>query len=202
MPIASERHEFAPNCVWQFEVPDHEALDQRLLALIEAERAATPESRECAGRQLWQSQRPVQDDPPVRELMRSVFAVARDIAGFYRWDLRGRAPVCTVCWANVHYRGSYHTRHIHPATVQLSGTYYVHAPPGCGDLVFHDLPQFLGLWGAIPPRLEATPHNMAQLRVSPRAGLCVLFPAHLMHEVEANVTDGDRVGLAFNINFE
>jgi uncharacterized protein (TIGR02466 family) len=201
-PITANRREFAPTCIWTFTVPNHERLDAELLTLIEEERQISPEGRACAGREMWQSRRQVGDDPPVRELFVSIFQMAEEIAAFLRWDVAGKKPVCKVCWANVHTRGGYHTRHIHPATVQLSGVYYAKAPTGCGDLVFHDLSRFLGLWAAAPSTLEVTDHNRSQLAVKPEAGLAVLFPAYVMHEVEANRSDGERVGIAYNINFE
>jgi uncharacterized protein (TIGR02466 family) len=173
-----------------------------LLALIEKERQISPKGRACAGREMWQSQRQVGEDPPVRELFVSIFQVAEEIAAFLRWDVAGKNPVCKVCWANVHTRGGYHTRHIHPATVQLSGVYYVKAPKGCGDLIFHDLSRFLGLWATMPSLLEVTGHNRSQLAIEPEAGLGVLFPAYVMHEVGTNRSDGERVGIAYNINFE
>jgi len=201
-PVPAQRHDFAPNCIWTFTVPGHAALNPRLLALIEAERRLSPLSRDCAGRDMWQSSRSVAGEPPVCELFQSIFRVAADVAGFLRWDVRGRRPVCEVCWANVHPPGSYHTRHIHPATVQLSGVYYVQAPAGCGDIVFHDLARFLGLWAAAPATAEPTLYNRPSFAVAPQAGLGVLFPAYVMHEVETNRSDGDRVGIAFNVNFE
>ena len=200
--IEPTRYEFAPNCVWAFKVPEHEELNRRLSHLIRTEREACPESRECAGREMWQGQRQVGEDPPVTDLFRSIFRVADQIADFLKWDVEGRNPVCKVCWANIHPAGSYHTRHIHPATIHLSGVYYVEAPPNCGDIVFHDLPRFLGLWGTAPRTLEPTSHNVSKFSVKPEAGLCVLFPAYIMHEVETNRSEGDRVGIAFNINFE
>lgn len=200
--IPTCRYDFSPNCIWTFEVPDHEKLNQRLLALIEDERRLSPESRECAGRDMWQSQRQVTSDPPVHELLQSIFRVVRDIAEFLSWDIDGRQPACQVCWANVHPPGSYHTRHIHPPTVQFSGVYYVQTPAGCGDIVFHNLERFLGLWEAAPPIQEPTLYNRSQFSLEPRPGMCVLFPAYMMHEVETNQSDGDRVGIAFNINFE
>jgi uncharacterized protein (TIGR02466 family) len=201
-PVQTRRYDFAPNCIWTFTVPGHEALNPRLLALIDEERRLSPAGRDCAGRDMWQSSRSVADEPPVRELFRSIFGVAAEVADFLRWDVRGRQPVCEVCWANVHPPGSYHTRHIHPATVQLSGVYYIQAPKGCGDIVFHDLARFLGLWAAAPAIAEPTLHNLSRFAVEPQPGLCVLFPAYVMHEVETNRSDGERVGIAFNVNFE
>ena len=200
--IHPTRYEFAPNCIWTFKVPDYENLNRRLLHLIQKERELSPESRKCAGREMWQSQRQVGEDPPVKDLFKSIFRVAYDIAEFLRWDIKGCQPACQVCWANIHPPGSYHTRHIHPATVHLSGVYYVYAPENCGNILFHDLPRFLGLWGAAPSLLEPNYHNISQFPVKPEAGLCVLFPAYIMHEVETNRSQEDRVGIAFNINFE
>lgn len=197
-----KRQDFAPNCVWTFKAPRYESLNQRLLSLIEKERRSTPNSRECEGREMWQSQRYVGDDPPVKKVFETIFQVARDVAEFLKWDVTDRTPACTVCWANVHPKGSYHTRHIHPATIHLSGVYYIQAPENCGDIVFHDLSRFLGLWGNVPETLEQTNHNACSLAVKPEAGLCVLFPGYLMHEVETNRSEEDRIGLAFNINFE
>ena len=196
------RYDFAPNSVWQFRLPDSARLNADLAAMIRRERAAVPVSRVCAGRNMWQSQRQVSDEPPVREVFTYIFQAARQVADFLDWDVDGLEPRVQVCWANIHHQGSYHTRHIHPATTQLSGTYYVEAPPGCGDIVFHDLSRFLGLWGAAPKTRRVNAHTRAQYSISPEPGLCVLFPAYLVHEVEVNAAGGDRLGLAFNINFE
>src|SRR5213593_4879839 len=87
------QHEFAPNCIWTFKAADYHALNVRLLKLIEDERQRSPESRECAGREMWQSQRQVTEDEPVKEIFESIFRGACDIAEFLRWDIAGRRPV-------------------------------------------------------------------------------------------------------------
>src|SRR4030095_6778357 len=155
------RHDFAPNCVWTFKLPDHLELNQRLLQLIEDERRTSPESRECAGREMWQSRRQVTEDEPVKEVSKTIFRNACHIADFLRWDIVSCAPVVKVCWANIHPTGSYHTRHIHPASVHLSGVYYIKTSKDCGNIVFHDLPRFLGLWGAAPKTLDPTNYNQS-----------------------------------------
>jgi uncharacterized protein (TIGR02466 family) len=200
--IAMIRHDFAPNCVWTFKLPDDEGLNERLLQLIENERGAFPQSRECAGREMWQSQRQVTEEEPVKEVFETIFRGAYHIADFLRWDIASCKPIVKVCWANIHPTGSYHTRHIHPASVHLSGVYYIKTSKDCGNIVFHDLARFLGLWGAAPNTLEPTNHNRSRFSVEPEDGLCVLFPGYIMHEVETNRSEADRVGLAFNINFE
>jgi uncharacterized protein (TIGR02466 family) len=196
------RLEFAPNCVWTFTVPGHAEYNPALLDLIHEQRRQSPESRKCEGREMWQGRRPMMEYALVARLFESsIFPTARRIAAALNWDVAGRKPTCPVCWANIHPPGGFHTRHIHPATEQLSGTYYVQADPDCGRIVFHDLARFLGLWGAAPPPLGPTRLNVGRMAVAPSDGLCVLFPAYLMHEVEVNRADRDRVGLAFNLRF-
>src|SRR5438876_914395 len=126
--VKSTRHDFAPTCVWTFKVPGHEILNQRLLVLIENERRKSPQSRECEGREMWQSQRSVGADPPVKELFKTIFRMANNVAEFLRWDVADCTPVCRVCWANVHSKGSYHTRHVHSSSYHLSGVYFIQAP--------------------------------------------------------------------------
>jgi uncharacterized protein (TIGR02466 family) len=196
------RLEFAPNCVWTFPVPDANAHNEALLAWIREERRRAPEGRACEGRDMWQGTRPVQEEPLVRRLFdAAIFPAARRIAAALSWDVAGLVPTCPVCWANVHPRGGFHTRHVHPATEHLSGVYYIQAGGDGGRIIFHDLPRFLGLWGAAPRALEPNRLNVSRIAVEPKAGLCVLFPAYLMHEVEVNRGDEDRVGLAFNLRF-
>ncbi|MDT7688860.1 MAG: hypothetical protein QOJ70_3469 [Acidobacteriota bacterium] len=196
------KHAFAPNYVCTFQVPDQDELNKRLLALVNEERRRSPESRRCEGREMWQSSRSVADDEPVKELFEHIFGAARDFADFLNWHVEGLRPVCKICWANIHPPGAFHTRHIHPPHVHMSGVYYIHAPENCGDIVFHDLARFLGLRSSTPPVVEPTALNRTLLAVKPADGLCVIFPSHIMHEVEVNRSAGDRVGFAFNINFE
>jgi uncharacterized protein (TIGR02466 family) len=200
--ISLQRVDFAPNSVWTFKLPNHQELNQDLLLRIKRERQLCPQSRECEGREMWQSQRPFTTEKSVKKLLKSVFGMARVIASFLKWDIGDNKPVCKVCWANIHPPGSYHTRHLHPSSAQLSGVYYIRAPENGGNIIFHDLPRFLGLWDSVPEILEPTYHNISQFEVTPEEGLCILFPAYMMHEVETNRSSEDRVGLAFNINFE
>ena len=123
-------------------------------------------------------------------------------------------------WVGVMGTGAYHPRHVHKGSVvrrpwsraiaccarvaspidpsivvglQLSGAYYVNAPPGSGDIVFHD-PR-----GALPP-FEHT------LRYPAQVGHMVVFPSWLVHEVLPNALAGEwasarakRVAVSFNL---
>jgi hypothetical protein len=61
---------------------------------------------------------------------------------------------------------------------RLSAVYYLDAPPDSGDLVLHE--------------------DDALIRVTPRAGLLVMFPPDLPHEVDDNRSRTTRLSVAFN----
>lgn len=60
----------------------------------------------------------------------------------------------------------------------LSGVYYVRVPAGSGELLLRD-----------PPLLT---------RVSPQAGMYVLFPPTVLHEVSRNQSDAARLSIGMN----
>lgn len=83
-------------------------------------------------------------------------------------------------WLNAMAPGTATSVHTHAeADELLSGVYYVSTPVGCGDLLF-----------TAPP---------FEVRVTPRAGLLLLFPPTLAHGVERNRSDDLRLSIAFNI---
>lgn len=60
----------------------------------------------------------------------------------------------------------------------LSGVYYLQVPPASGRLV---------LW-----------QGEQDIRIQPEAGMLLLFPPHIPHEVEENRSSGTRLSVAFN----
>ena len=97
-------------------------------------------------------------------------------------DILGRAPrnLRRGFWLNRMAPGQATSRHAHAENDELlSGVYYIQVPPESGDLLFADDP--------------------FEIRVRPRAGMCVLFDPELPHWVEAHRGQGERVSLALNI---
>lgn len=89
-------------------------------------------------------------------------------------------PLRVGFWLNAMEPGQQTSRHRHEENDEIcSGVYYITAPSGSGDILFHD-----------PP---------FQTRVSPRAGMLLLFSPSLDHAVEVNRSNARRLSLAFNI---
>jgi hypothetical protein len=92
-------------------------------------------------------------------------------------------PLRIGFWANAMHPGQSTSRHRHEENDELcSGVYYVTAPANAGDIVFHDGP--------------------FETRVTPRAGLMLLFSPALDHSVETNRSNALRLSIAFNIGPE
>ena len=101
-------------------------------------------------------------------------------------------------WINVNSRDSYNVYHCHPGAA-LAGVVYLQASEDSGDLVFYH-PNAYSMFEE--SQVYAHDEDLAQhmqMKVTPQTGLCCIFPAHLMHGVEPNRTQDDRVSVSFNL---
>jgi uncharacterized protein (TIGR02466 family) len=137
--------------------------------------------------------------PPVRELRRRIERMARAL-------LDGSAPEPAArifrldAWANVLRQGDYHSPHNHPNAV-WSGVYYVD-----DGAVSADRPH-AGELELLDPRAGV---NMApfageaferRVRIKPATGLMVCFPAWLRHLTHPYSGPGERISVAFNVQW-
>ncbi len=82
-------------------------------------------------------------------------------------------------WLNAMNPGDQTSLHSHDENDELlAAVYYVTVPEHSGDIVFID-----------PP---------FNVRVTPTAGMVLLFPPDLLHQVECNHSDAKRLSIAFN----
>lgn len=94
--------------------------------------------------------------------------------------------------------GGNDTPHHHP-NYQIVGVYYVSVPKNSGDILLHD-PRGSIIW--YDP--ETTSDNFFKgvrpfHRVTPAAGMLLLFPGYLIHSVESNLSDELRLSIAINV---
>ena len=102
-------------------------------------------------------------------------------------------------WININPTSSFNRPHIHPDAI-FSGVYYVDCNDDSGKIVFKhpsDAQQF-----SLREELleEFTDFNAASWSVLPEVGKLVIFPSWLEHYVEPNVSDKERISIAFNID--
>ena len=102
-------------------------------------------------------------------------------------------------WVNVNSRDNYNITHCHPESV-LAGVVYIQASEDSGDLVFYH-PHLYSVFEELQAYRQDD-ENLAQqgeISVHPKTGLCCIFPSHLLHGVEPNRTQDDRVSVSFNL---
>jgi len=188
-----------PTPIGQLRIPDPDAMNRDLRAIILAQETEYPSlGRSNIGG--WHS-RPdflTRRDPAICAFQAWLtWALRRVIdatAGANTFD--GRLSVSA--WATICRGGSYHAPHSHPDS-SWSGVYYVdpgtHSPdqPLSGVLEFLD-PR-AGVEGVTAP---GDPYG-EPFRIRPQAGLLVIFPSWLYHWVHPYAGDTPRVAISFNV---
>jgi len=99
----------------------------------------------------------------------------------------------TESWFSLFKKGNYGHVHHHGAT-DISGVYYIKTNGEDGNLFFETPNPHLGtskLFSNLTPRHEYKPEE----------GNLMLFPGWLMHGIQTNTTDNERISLSFNISF-
>jgi uncharacterized protein (TIGR02466 family) len=199
----AELQELFPNPVLQYLWPDSDALNAELRRLILRKMEGSPGVVKT-NRGGWQSQANLQTWPEdcvqvvlariraiIKEMVRRTVPYA-DERHLEDWNIRA--------WANVNRKGHFNRAHHHTGPNSLwSGVYYVDVGELAlgknvsGRTVFEDR-----------SRIAKEIINNAdlydrELRITPRNGTMVIFPASLVHSVEPYSGEGLRITIAFNL---
>lgn len=109
-------------------------------------------------------------------------------------------------WYNVNKKYNYNTTHPHPNSY-ISGVYYLKVPANSGNIIFERSRDESDRMHFITSRIVANGNHTNNNRINtehwfyPSEGLLVMFPGHLLHSVDQNLTDDDddtRISLSFN----
>lgn len=133
--------------------------------------------------------------PALKQLQQHIFTEAANFANVYALDIEHHPLRITDCWVNVYGQGDAQEAHIHQNSV-ISGIYYVAAPEGCGELLFHSPLSDVML---NPPTHETTDINTPMIAYRPVAGEMLLFRSWLRHSVKPTRGKEERISIAFNL---
>lgn len=146
----------------------------------------------------WQSDTKLHLHPTFRSIAEMIGrngAACAQTVGFDRdhFDL-----VLAEMWINKTVSGQYHRTHTHPNRF-LSGVYYVQVPDGAGAIEFTD--PIAARVNTAPPLKTSSDFYPQSIKVEPKEGMIVLFPAWLAHSVGPTHGETPRLSVSFNFSY-
>src|SRR5262245_52858964 len=190
-------------------MPDADALNPELKRIILAREAAT-ESVQRSNQGGWQSTWDLHQwgGAPLQKVLSFMRAIADEIT-VDRAGERHELPWRINCWANVSRLGQGNQFHTHPGAL-WSATYYVD-DGGTGTATDSSLGgefEIADPRGVAPvmyapyltfPGPDGSALGEAQ-RLTPRTGMCVVFPSWLSHGVRPYRGTRERISIAINFS--
>ena len=105
-------------------------------------------------------------------------------------------------WMNINGKDNFNSAHNHPGC-HLAGVFWIQSPKGCGNLELQS-PNSFTMFQEMSRYTESFQKKSSVYPVymfPPTEGTILLFPASIMHKVESNQSDEDRISVAFNLTF-
>ena len=105
-------------------------------------------------------------------------------------------------WVNINKKDSYNISHLHPKC-QLSGVLYLDVPLNSGHITFYNpVGKILSYdWGEDNVN-NYNNYTASTLTMRAEPLRYYLFPSWLIHEVEVNKTNKERISISFNFKYE
>ncbi len=95
-------------------------------------------------------------------------------------------------WITIMPPGENYVMHTHPNAI-LTGTYYISTPHNSGDIAFIDTQDIA---------LDPVSGTAKIIRIPPKEGNLVFFPAYLLHEVQTNHSNEGRISITFDLKLK
>lgn len=178
--------------------PEAEALNRKLMAEIDAIRAATPNGKpdgwSCDVYTTISNEGYLHERPAFSDFSDFSLLCADYFSLVMGYSYDNKVLHINECWLNVYQEG--HSQEIHNHLNHLiTGVYYVKAPEGCASLIFHS-PFYKTM--IRPEVTKSTVFNSMTVPYSPSAGELVIFDSTVKHSVAVNDTPGERISIAMN----
>ena len=188
-----------PTLIGRMHVPDADAMNQELRAIILAEEVSygTLGRSNVGG---WHS-RPdflLRPEPAVGGLTTWITWAVRKMIEASTGAGPFKGTLSLSAWTAICRAGAYHAPHIHPDSA-WSGAYYVDAGRSQPDTPLGGVLEFLDpRAGAEAVTAPGDPYG-EPFRVRPESGLLVVFPSWLYHWVHPYAGQTPRIAVSFNV---
>jgi len=183
-----------PTPVYIQEIPNAVELNNHLEKNILQWQKEDPKGVSKTNVNGWHSATDMNKKHEYDPLSKELFAMQDNI---FAKEFLTEKPVLGNMWANINYPGGFNRPHLHPNAL-FSGVYWVKAPENSGKLMLYE-PR-TGAQCTMPNRKKGKlpPQLWREIHYTPKAGMIVMFPAWLWHEVRPNQSDDIRISVSFN----
>ena len=142
----------------------------------------------------WHSTTDMNKKQEYNPLTKELFNMQENI---FKKEFLTQKPALGNMWANINYPGGYNRPHLHPNAL-FSGVYWIKAPEKSGNLMLYEPRP--GAQCTMPNRKEGKlpPELWREIHYKPQAGVAIMFPSWLWHEVKPNESNDTRISVSFN----
>ena len=195
----SEMNLFFPTAIRTVDIADYKKLNEGILKGIDKIRKSEPNtipaSWSCDLYTTIGAPHTLLQHKEFEPLGKLIIQEANNFARELALDTNRHPLKFTECWVNIYGEGHAQEMHQHANSV-ISGIYYVKAPEGSGDLLFHS-PYHDTMLN--PPLERPNGLNNHIVSFKPREGAMVFFRSFVKHSVKPTKGDAERISIAFNL---
>ena len=198
---------YFPTLVFQASVAGSEALNQKLLDAIYADRDEDEKGlvkSNVAALGGWHSGVSIHKAQEYSALVKNVNDATKRLSEELGYSEKTKMKIGSM-WSIVNPPGAMNVAHVHPGCM-WSGVYYVQSPENSGNISFTD-PRTVQLMNQAKfQKGQKRPRDCwTKVNFTPRAGKIIIFPSWLYHSVNVNKSEekdraGNRVIVSFNIS--
>ncbi len=139
----------------------------------------------------------LQQEPNIQWLNQSIGAFAGQcLAQFHPGQEENTEILLTSCWGNISGGDAWNAPHNH-LPCQWSGVFYVDVEESIKDNQPKDRHGLIEFMNPLP--LGRHYHRPSVVTYKPEDGMILIFPGYLMHLVHPNLSDSQRISIAFNL---
>jgi uncharacterized protein (TIGR02466 family) len=144
----------------------------------------------------WQSPSDFYNDPSFSEFAEYIVRNANHALCHYT-----RQFSLNNMWININKKGNYNIVHDHPGST-ISGVLWIKTPENCGKLSFRSPHSFVehSLFEYADETMKKERNYYNNFEFVPKEGTMLLFSSHLLHSVDQNQSDENRISIAFNLH--
>ena len=191
LEFISNEHNLFPTPLWQIQIKgvDNDAIKEYCYHLKDNTEGVT-----ISNRGGWHSKEIIQ---PLPDALTELFTNFEGFVNDYCAQITGLDNlVLGNFWVNINQKYDYNRSHDHQNSI-LSGVYYV-------DCEGDDVGNFVAERDDSAEFFLGTYKNVSgftgtSFSITPLTGFAFLMPSWVLHSVEQNLTDRDRISIAFNL---